>query len=116
MRPGCGCTASHANSHRVLRRGITNLMPALALALSMACGRPATEAECGEIVARIAELELRSTPGADPAEIEKQVAETKKEFVGKAQRECVGRRISDGALRCVRNAKTAEEIVHECLD
>jgi hypothetical protein len=81
-----------------------------------ACGRPATEAECDEIVGRIAELELGETKTADPADVQKQVAETKQTFRGKTRSMCVGKRVTDYALRCVRNAKTAEEIVKKCLD
>ena len=80
------------------------------------CGRPATEAECNEIVGRIAELELREAKTADPADVEKQVAETKQTFRNKTRTMCVGKRVTDYALRCVRNAKTAEEIVKKCLD
>lgn len=87
------------------------LLPALA-----GCGRPATQAECDEIVGRIAELELGETNTADPAEVEKQIAETKQVFRDKTRAQCVGKRVTDYALRCVRNAKTAEEIVKKCLD
>lgn len=88
----------------------------LASALLAACGRPATQEDCDFIVGRIAELELSDTKSADPAEVAKQVAETKHEFQAKAKRECVGKRVTERALRCVRGAKTAEEIVRECLD
>jgi hypothetical protein len=80
------------------------------------CGRPATIADCDEIVAKIAELELRGARTADPSTIAKEVADTKQAFQAKAKQECVGKRITEGALRCVRNAKTAEEVVRECLN
>lgn len=82
----------------------------------IACGRPATQSDCDFIVGRIAELELRADKGADPQDVAKQVAETKQEFQAKAKRECVGKRVTEKALRCVRNAKTAEEIVQRCLN
>ena len=89
----------------------------LVLALSPAgCGRPATISDCEEIVAKIAELELRGAPAADPSSIAKEVADTKQAFQTKAKQECVGKRITERALTCVRNAKTAEEIVRECLN
>lgn len=88
---------------------------ASALVLS-ACGRPATISDCEEIVARIAELELRAAPASDPSSIAKEVADTKQAFQAKAKQECVGKRITDRALKCVRNAKTADEIVRECLN
>lgn len=80
------------------------------------CGRPATIADCDEIVAKIAELELRSAKASDPSLIAKEVADTKQAFQAKAKQECVGKRITERALRCVRNAKTAEEVVKECLN
>ncbi len=88
----------------------------VALFTCVACGKPATQAECDEIVGRIAELELRESSSASSAELAKQVAETKLAFESKTKRECVGKRITKRALGCVRNAKTAEEIVHECLN
>lgn len=88
----------------------------LAPLLSIGCGRPATMADCDEIVARIAELELRGAKSADPSSIAKEVADTKQAFQAKAKQECVGKRITERALKCVRNAKTAEEIVRECLN
>jgi hypothetical protein len=84
--------------------------------LLVGCGRPATQAECDEIVGRIAELEIRDTAPAASAEVQKQVAETKQAFQAKSKRECVGRRITSRAIGCVRSAKTAEEIVHVCLN
>ena len=80
------------------------------------CGRPATQAECDEIVGRIAELELHEAGPAASADVQKQVAETKAAFQAKSKRECVGRRITSRALGCVRSAKTAEEIVRVCLN
>jgi hypothetical protein len=90
---------------------------ALCLVALAGCGRPATQQECDEIVGRIAELSLRegSAP-SDKGEVQKQVQETKQAFQKKTKEECVGKRITTRALGCVRNAKTAEEIVHECLN
>lgn len=81
--------------------------------LAFGCGRPATEAECNEIVVRITQLELaaRGTPGADAEE----VAETREALRKTTLRDCVGRRISDEAMNCVRRAKAAQQIVDECF-
>jgi hypothetical protein len=84
--------------------------------LAAGCGRPATQAECDEIVGRIAELELHESGSSASADVQKQVAETKQAFQEKSKRECVGRRITSRALGCVRSAKTAEEIVRVCLN
>jgi hypothetical protein len=84
--------------------------------LAVGCGRPATQAECDEIVGRIAELELRESAASASGDVQKQIAETKQAFQEKSKRECVGRRITSRALGCVRSAKTAEEIVRVCLN
>jgi len=81
-----------------------------------ACGRPATEAECDEIVERITELELAGSKVSDKAEVEKQVSETKQAFKAKTREQCVGKRVTERALSCVRGAKTADQIVNECLN
>jgi hypothetical protein len=94
---------------------VHRLLWAIALVLA-GCGRPATQQECDEIVGRIAELEIREAASAAPAEVEKQVHETKEAFQQKSKRECVGKRITQRALGCVRSAKTAEEIVKVCLN
>jgi len=100
-----------------VRRRLLALAVVLSGAASISgCGRPATEAECDEIVGRIAELELKEAKNADPTDVQKQVAETKQAFHDKTRSQCVGKRVTDYALRCVRNAKTAEEIVQKCLD
>jgi hypothetical protein len=94
---------------------VQRLLWALAILLA-GCGRPATQQECDEIVGRIAELEIREATSEVPADLEKQVHDTKKAFSEKSKRECVGKRINTRALGCVRNAKTAEEIVKVCLN
>jgi hypothetical protein len=85
----------------------------LALALVVACGRPATEKECDEIVVRITELELKAR-GASSANAE-EVKLTREALKKTSLRECVGRRISDAAMGCVRSATNAEQIVKECF-
>jgi hypothetical protein len=92
------------------------LTASILLGALTACGRPATEAECDEIVGRIAELELRESKGADPDDVKRQVAETKQAFRDKTRAHCVGKRVTPYALKCVRSAQTAEEIVQKCLD
>lgn len=89
-------------------------MAAVALLL-VGCGHPATRAECDEIFDKSAEIELRAQNVTDPAEITKRTANVRaargEELVGK----CVGRRITKGALECVRRAASAEQ-VDRCLD
>jgi hypothetical protein len=87
-----------------------------AAGLVVGCGRPATQGDCDEIVGRITELELSEAKTGDPADVARQIVETKREFQAKAKRECVGKRITSHALACVRGAKTAQEVVRECLN
>jgi hypothetical protein len=89
----------------------------LSLALVVAaCGRPVTEAECQEIVGRIAELELKATPEVSSTELQAEVARTKAVFHDDTMRDCVGKRVTEEALSCVRSATSARQIVEECFN
>lgn len=85
----------------------------LLLLFLAACGRPATQQECDEIVVRVTELELkaRGVAGSENQEVQ----ETKDALRKTTLRDCVGRRISDKAMACVRTAKTAQQLVNECF-
>jgi len=85
----------------------------LLFVLVSACGRPATQQECDEIVVRVTELELkaRGIAGGDGQEVQ----ETKEALRKSTLHDCVGRRISDKAMACVRAAKTAQALVSECF-
>jgi hypothetical protein len=98
-----------------MRTGLIITFAALS-ALLEGCGRPATDAECQEIVQRIAELELKQAHVTDPTEVRAQVQATQAAFQRRAMEQCVGKRITNDALKCVRNATTAEQIVEECFD
>ncbi|MGC4067810.1 MAG: hypothetical protein QM784_24800 [Polyangiaceae bacterium] len=83
--------------------------------LSTACGRPATESECNEIVTRVATLEYQAAQkgsSVDPASIETIRARVK----GAMLKNCVGKRITEKALRCVREAKSSKEVQEVCFD
>lgn len=87
--------------------------PLLAV-LSSACGHPATEEECELIFRRSAEVALATTKVTNPAEVNRAVAEAR-EAKGKAMVEgCVGKRITEAALACVKEATTAEAL-DRCL-
>lgn len=77
--------------------------------LSIGCGRPATVRECEEIVERITALEVLSHRDASTDEVHREVAQAKLALHERMMKECVGRRIRDEALECVRHAKTSEE-------
>jgi hypothetical protein len=89
------------------------VIPCVLLLLAGGCGRPATEKECDEIVVRITELELKARGSAGTDSLE--VAATRDALRKTTLSDCVGRRISDEAMACVRSAKTAEQLVEECF-
>ncbi len=100
---------------RVPMRPLLKLLGLLPLAV-ISCGRPATERECNEILTRTATLEYqsaaKSTGPVDPAQIETIRARVKDSML----RNCVGKRITEKALTCVRSAKSAKEIEERCFD
>ncbi len=81
---------------------------------SSGCGRPATVEECEEIVARIATLELdaRKVPIEDRAE---EIARLKESVRASTMKDCVGNRITEGAMQCVRQAPTPKDVT-SCFD
>ncbi len=83
------------------------------------CGHPASEAECEVIVDRIVELELKAQKVTDPTEIAKRRSESLGIVGDRGRAEvlqgCVGKRITDRALVCVREADNASEITDRCL-
>jgi hypothetical protein len=87
--------------------------------LAVACGHPASEAECRVILERIVELELKSQKVNDPAELAKRRSEALGISADGGKSDmlegCVGRHITDRALACVRSAETASEITENCL-
>ncbi len=86
----------------------------IALLATPGCGHPATRDECQTIFDKSAELELREQNVIDPVIIEERVAAVRsargEELVGK----CVGRRVTDRAVACVRAAETGEQL-DRCL-
>ena len=88
---------------------------ALAIALTLlGCGRPATEAECDEIVERTARLKIQETRPGREETVEREVAELKNKLRDKTLQGCVGKRITERAMNCVREAKSSEA-VQECF-
>jgi small lipoprotein (TIGR04454 family) len=95
------------------RSGLLVLFSSLALAV-VGCGHPASVQECEQIVERIAQLELEKR-GIDPQAIATEVKTTKQQMHERTMKECVGRRITESALRCVRDAKRSEQI-EQCFN
>jgi hypothetical protein len=89
--------------------------PLLALNL-IGCGHPATEKECQEIADRVTQLELAASPvGRDPETAKDQLERTRTWVKENQLKSCVGRRITDTAMQCVRSAKKAQEITDRCF-
>ena len=79
----------------------------------MGCGRKATREDCEMIVDRNIEVKLRADGVTDPAVIQKrkdEIRPTLKEDIDK----CVGKRVTDSMMTCVKTAETAEQI-DKCL-
>jgi hypothetical protein len=89
---------------------------ALLGALLLGCGHPATEKECEEIADRVTELELSSSPiGRDPDTAKEQLERTRSWVKESQLKSCVGRRITDAAMQCVRAATKSSEITDHCF-
>ena len=78
------------------------------------CGRPATEEECLEILRRTAELEMQGRLG-DKTLIEAEVQSIEESMRSQMTKKCVGKRITEKALACVRTAKTSQELAEDCF-
>ena len=88
----------------------------LPLTCALGCGHPASDKECQEIVERIATLELeKAGTGADPKAVGAQIDETKKALAANTLKDCVGKRITERAMQCVRTAKNSQQIVDDCF-
>lgn len=89
------------------------LLP-LGLLLLVGCGHRATIKECEEIVERVARLELERAK-VSPAMLESELKIAKESFQKDMGRRCVGRRVTDEAMSCVRSAKSSQEIEEVCF-
>jgi hypothetical protein len=99
----------------VLQSGTVAIVTLLALADVGGCGRErATPEVCGQIVDRIVEVELAEQGFRDEALALRKKTEMRHMFDADLRR-CAGGKLRAGALTCVRNAKTTEEISHVCL-
>src|SRR3954463_2367806 len=101
---------------RSLGRIHCSLCLSVQLTCVLGCGHPATDKECQEIVERIATLELEKATGSnDPKSVGAQVDETKKALAPNTLKDCVGKRITERAMQCVRGAKSSQQIVDDCF-
>lgn len=100
--------------YAVSRHGIGSLGLLVVASVALgACGRKATREDCEMVVDRNIEAKLRADGVSDPALIQKRKDELKptlKEDIDK----CVGKRVTDGMMKCVKAAETPEQI-DKCL-
>jgi len=101
--------------HRVVQaRFLFCLTSALAgLVVLPGCGRKATREDCEVVVDRNVELQLKALGVTDPATVTKRREEMRASMKEDIDR-CVGKRVTDGNMACVKNAETAEKI-DKCL-
>lgn len=90
----------------------TGLLGALLLA---GCGHPATTAECEIIMDRVIELKLKTQNVTDPVKVAERKAETKEKLRTDLMQKCVGRKITDAAIACIKTAQSEEDIEKKCL-
>jgi hypothetical protein len=73
------------------------------------CGRKASAEDCALLLDRNVEVALKSMNVTDPAAVQKKKDEIRGEMKGD-MKDCVGKRITDGMLACVRKADTPSAI------
>lgn len=88
------------------------LFTLLLLALT-GCGRKATREDCELVVDQNIEVKLRADGVVDPETIAKRKEELRGSLKEDIDR-CIGKRVTDSMMACVRKAETAEQI-DKCL-
>jgi hypothetical protein len=78
------------------------------------CGHKATEADCQLIVDRMVEVKLDQLGITDAEDRNRQKDILLSRTTGVDNTDCIGRRITDGMLACVKKAKSQDEIT-SCL-
>ncbi|HVH46940.1 MAG TPA: hypothetical protein VM925_31570 [Labilithrix sp.] len=89
------------------------LFGACALVCVAGCGRKATRADCEALVDKNVEVKLKADGVTDPPLVQKRKDELRASLRDDIDR-CVGKRVTDGMLSCVKGAETAEQI-DKCL-
>lgn len=99
----------------VTRPGLRPLFFCGVLLLAGGCGHPASREECEEIFNRSAEFELSLQNVRDTKLVAERTAAAKSARGEELISQCLGRRITDQAMVCIRQAKSAEEL-DTCLE
>lgn len=77
------------------------------------CGRKATHEDCEAVVDKNVELQLKALGVVDPATVGKRRDEMRASMKDDIDK-CVGKRVTDTMISCVKNAETTEKI-DKCL-
>ncbi len=96
-----------------MRRSVVILLLGLGFC---ACGRPATIQECEEIANRVAVLEFEAAAKSATPPKPEQIQIIRARVHDAMMKGCVGKRITERALQCVRKAKTSDAIQKDCFD
>lgn len=100
----------------LLRPGtLAGLAAPLLLVALAGCGHPATKEECDLILDKIVELELRGQNVTDPAVIAQRKDDTRKAKGEELMQKCLGRKVTDARMACVKNAVSYDQIENQCL-
>ena len=92
------------------------LMAIAMLVTGVACDRRgATQEDCQTVFERLVELETTELGYRDPIAVGRTMERLRRELAVRIA-SCKGRALKPGALRCVRQARRAEEITHACLE
>jgi hypothetical protein len=87
---------------------------ALGLCLGTAgCGRKATHEDCEAVVDKNVELQLKALGVVEPGVVAKRREEMRASMKDDIDK-CVGKRVTDAMMSCVKNAETADKI-DKCL-
>lgn len=98
-----------------MRTNLSRIFFACGIAFALlACGHPASEKECEEIVERVATLELQKA-NAGTETMANEIKLAKESFQKDMRQRCIGRRVTADAMNCVRTAKSSEQIEKECF-
>ncbi len=97
-----------------MRSALSAVFGVAVLVSATGCGHPATERECEEIVERITVLELERVDAGESA-VHDEVKNAKESFRKEIRKKCVGRRITNAAMECVRKATASRQIEDECF-
>ena len=88
----------------------------LACFADLGCDRhELSEADCHAIVRRIVELELHERGFRDPYLVDRELRSFLTQGAASQLNKCVGQRAHADVMTCVREARSAEVLAHECL-